>query len=90
MVLCRSCQRQMDNDARFCPACGRDQTVLFPPQDTIDTSQANVNILPVNAQHESGAGQTVVRGMVSSNLYVCYLLTSLHETVKFECTPNSL
>lgn len=37
MALCRSCSREIANDARFCPHCGRDQTVLFPATNTIQT-----------------------------------------------------
>lgn len=41
MKICRGCSRSIP-DSRFCPECGRDQTVLFPTEDTISTDSAIV------------------------------------------------
>jgi hypothetical protein len=36
MQICRGCQRNIP-ESRFCPECGRDQTVVFPSTETIKT-----------------------------------------------------
>lgn len=45
MKPCLSCNTEIDETARFCPQCGRDQTVPVPPRaesgEPLQTQQRN-------------------------------------------------
>lgn len=67
MRTCRGCHAEIGKDARFCPNCGRDQTVLFPdavvpegvppPQpNSISTEHANVRVPPAPIRQTGTVG----------------------------------
>ena len=37
MPHCRNCKREVAVGAKFCPHCGQDQSVLFSPDERIQT-----------------------------------------------------
>lgn len=58
MPSCRNCEREVTAEAKFCPHCGQDQSVLFSPEERIQTP--NVPNVPQPPQQE---GSWVGRGL---------------------------